>query len=116
MVRYDDPVPRKKIPPRPRTLARTDARAADRLARDRERLARLEPGGDPARPVRVESASQVEPHALATECLRCGGPNRLDEHAAVTEGGERLRVARMLCGRCGTRRQMWFRISPALSS
>ncbi len=104
----------KKLPPRARR--RADARAAEKLARDRERLARLEPGGDPTRPVSVESASQVEPHALALECLRCGGPNRLEEHAAVTADGERLRLAKMNCARCGARRQVWFRISPALPS
>ena len=65
-------------------------RDADKLTRDRERLADLEPGGDRARPIEVESASQVEPHALALTCLRCDGPNRLDEHAAI----DGLRVAR----------------------
>jgi hypothetical protein len=83
-----------------------------KLTRDRERLAGLEAGGGPSRPVEVESASQVEPHALAVACLRCGGANRLEEHGAVTEQGQRLRVARLSCAQCGARRAMWFRIAP----
>jgi ribosomal protein L44E len=103
-------------PVRPRTERRAEARAASKLAHDRERLAAIEPGGAPARPVDVESASQVEPHALAFECLRCGGPNRLDAHEAVTVAGDRLRVASLRCARCGARRQVWFRIAPNLPS
>ncbi|MDP9003049.1 MAG: hypothetical protein M3O46_23405 [Myxococcota bacterium] len=100
----------------PRALRRADARAADKLARDRERLARLEPGGDPARPLDVESASQVEPHALALVCVRCSGSTRLEEHAAVTVEHERLRVARLACPQCGAHREVWFRIAPRLPS
>ena len=99
-----------------RSERRSRERAADKLARDRERLAYLEPGGDRARPLEVESASQVEPHALALPCLACDGPNRLEEHAAVTVNGDRLRVARLACPRCGTRRDVWFRIAPARPS
>jgi hypothetical protein len=90
---------------------RLQQRAAEKLTRDRERLAYLEPGGDRARPIEVESASQVEPHALALTCLGCSGPNRLEEHAAVAFEGDRLRVARLLCPRCGARREVWFRIA-----
>ncbi len=105
-----------KRKPSPRALRREDARSADRLARHRAQLAALEPGGHETRPINVESASQVEPHALALDCLRCGSPNRLDEHAAVEANGERLRVARLKCPRCGERRQVWFRIAPRLPS
>jgi hypothetical protein len=66
--------------------------------------------------VELESASQIEPHALATSCLRCGGSNRLEEHAAVTVDEQRLRVVRMTCPRCGARRAMWFRLAPRLPS
>jgi len=100
--------------PSARTERRERERAADKLGRDREHLARLEPGGTPGRPVLVESASQIEPHALAMTCLRCGGEMRLDEHAAVTVEGARLRVARMRCARCGARREVWFSIAPLL--
>jgi hypothetical protein len=105
-----------KKPVRPRTQRRADERASARLARDRERLAALEPGGDPSRPLDVESASQVEPHALGLACLRCDGAYRLEEHAAVSLHGDRLRVARLRCARCGARRDMWFRVSPGLPS
>lgn len=96
----------------PRAERRVAERTADKLTRDRERLAYLEPGGDSARPIEVESASQIEPHALALTCLRCGGPNRLEEHAAVT--GQR--VVRLACPQCGARREVWFRIAPTLPS
>jgi ribosomal protein S27AE len=100
-------------PVTPRTVRRTQERAAVKLARDRERLAALEAGGAPSRPVEVQSASQVEPHALAAACLRCGGSNRLEEHGAVSDDeGQLLRVARLRCGRCGASRAMWFRITP----
>jgi hypothetical protein len=102
-------VARKKLSPRAERRER--ARSADRLGRARERLARLEPGGAADRPIEVESASQVEPHALAMVCLRCDGPNRLRDHAAETFQGERLRVARMACPRCGASREVWFRIA-----
>jgi hypothetical protein len=60
-----------------------------RLADARERLARHEPGGSPALPIDVESASQIEVRAEGTPCLRCQAPNRVDEHTAETVGGDR---------------------------
>lgn len=99
-----------------RAQRRQDERAAEKLADARERLALLEAGGVAARPLQVTSASQVEPHALALPCLRCDGAQRLDEHAAVTVNGERLRVARTTCARCGTPRETWYRIAPDLPS
>jgi RNase P subunit RPR2 len=105
-----------KRKPTARNLRRETARAGEKLARDRERLARLEEGGTAARPIDVESASQIEPHAQSVTCLRCQGPVRLEEHAAPTIEGERLRLVRLACARCGTRRDMWFRIAPRLPS
>jgi hypothetical protein len=99
-----------------RAQRRSDERARAKLTRDRERLANLEPGGAPARPIEVESASQVEPHALGLTCLACDGPNRLEDHAAVVIEGVRLRVAKLACSRCGARRDLWFRLSPRLPS
>ena len=99
-----------------RAERRSRERAAEKLARNRERLAYLEPGGDPTRPIEVESASQAEPHALALPCLSCDGAYRLEEHAAVTADGDRLRVARLVCPRCGARREVWFRLMRHLPS
>jgi hypothetical protein len=114
-------VARRKLSPR--ASRRSAERSAEKLTRDRERLAYLEPGGDRARPIEVASASQIEPHALGMTCLRCDGANRLDEHIAVTlpalipgREGDRLRVARLVCPQCGARREVWFRIAPSLPS
>jgi len=105
-----------KRKPTARNLRREAARAGEKLARDRQRLARMEEGGSPERPIEVESASQIEPHATSLACLRCEGSNRLEEHAAATVEGDRLRVVRLACARCGTQRELWFRISPKLPS
>jgi hypothetical protein len=102
--------------PRARAERRAQARAQEKLARDRERLARLEPGGTPERPIDLESASQVEVHARALRCLRCDGDLRLDEHLAPAVHGQRLRLARVSCPRCGSGREVWFRLAPALPS
>jgi hypothetical protein len=106
---------------RPRSERREQARARLKLGRDREKLARLEAGGAPERPAVVESASQIEPHALAQSCFFCidgggAGSLRLDEHAALEHDGERLRIVRMHCAQCGARREMWFRIARPLPS
>ena len=97
----------------PRAARRAQARALEKLATQREKLARLETGGAPERPVVVESASQVEVHARSLQCVRCDGSYRLDEHVAETIDGERLRVARLVCVSCGGRRSVYFRIAPA---
>jgi DNA-directed RNA polymerase subunit RPC12/RpoP len=106
-------LPRK---PRARTQRRERERALEKLARDRERLARLETGGSPERPIELESASQVEVHARSMRCTRCEAELRVDEHVARTVGEQRLRLARLVCPRCGSRRDVWFRLAPALPS
>jgi hypothetical protein len=112
-------VAKKKLSPR--AERRSFERAANKLGEGRERLARLEAGGDPTRPIPLESASQVEPHALALACLRCNSPYRLDDHAAVpvarsSGASEMLRVAKLRCSQCGARRDVWFRLSPPLAN
>jgi hypothetical protein len=82
-----------------------------KLAKQRERLALLEPGGSPQRPIEVESASQVEVHARALPCLRCEGTMIVDDHTAVTIESARLRVARMHCSACGATRAIYFRLA-----
>jgi hypothetical protein len=100
--------------------ARTERRAAERDARkrthDRLRLATLEPGGRPDRPVEVESASVIEPSAAAAPCVACGGRVRVEDHAARTVDGVSLRVVRVRCPTCGLGRELFFRIVVALPS
>ena len=96
----------------PRTERRERERAAVKLAKQRERLATLEEGGLPERPIVVESASQVEVHARSMPCARCGGSLALTEHVAQTIDGARLRIARMTCAACGARRSIYFRLVP----
>jgi hypothetical protein len=96
---------------RARTERRERERAAVKLADQRERLAALEPGGSSSRPIEVESASQVEPHARSIACARCGAATITVEHAADTIDGVRLRVARMSCPVCGARRTLYFRLA-----
>lgn len=95
---------------RPRTERRERDRAAEKLADARERLAALEPGGAPARPLDVASASVIEPHAGSMPCARCGGGLRIEEHAAREVDGARLRLVSARCPSCGARRAIWFRI------
>lgn len=102
--------------PRARTLRREESRVQEKLARDREKLARLEPGGSAERPIALESASQVEVHARSLPCPRCGGELRVDEHVARVVGDQRLRLVRTSCPMCGGRREVWFRLEPALPS
>ena len=97
-------------PKRERTLRRESARKAERLARNRERLFLLELGGSPERPIDVDSAAVVEIRARGVPCPRCDGDLAVDEHAAVSAHGDRLREARLRCRKCGSRRSMWFRL------
>jgi hypothetical protein len=98
---------------RPRTEKRDAARAAEKLAQAREKLAKLEPGGAPDRPIDVSTASVIEPQARALACLRCGdlGGTRIVEHEAREIDGRRLRVVRLACPRCGAVRAIYFRIA-----
>src|SRR5262245_60339222 len=108
-----DPVMAKmaKKPKRPRTVRREEARQVVSLAKDRERLFRLEAGGTPERPIDVPAASVVEVRAAAVPCPRCGGEHAVKEHAAVGgDAGVRLREARLECRRCASRRSLWFRL------
>ena len=98
-------------PKRARTVRREAARAVTELARDRERLFKLSPGGRPEGPIDVPSASVVELRAAAVPCPRCEGEQVVEEHAAVAAAsGERLREVQLRCRRCGSKRTMWFRL------
>jgi hypothetical protein len=101
---------------RSRTERRERERALEKLTRDREALAHLEPGGTADRPIELVSASQVEPHARALGCLRCGHEPRVEEHAARVVAGRSLRLVTLSCSLCGAKRQVWVRLAPALPS
>lgn len=102
---------------RARTERREREREALKVAKARLRLAALEPGGSPERPIEVTSASTIEVHAAGLPCPACGAHGvRVEEHEAITAGGRSLRVTHMLCPRCGVRRDLFFRIAPSLPS
>jgi hypothetical protein len=103
---------------RGRTERREAARDAAKLARARMKLAAMEAGGAADRPIEVSSASIVEPHASSMPCPACGAPGvRVEEHVAITvQEDRRLRVARVVCPRCGVRRDVYFKIGTVLPS
>jgi ribosomal protein S27AE len=96
---------------RPRTVRRELTRAQQRLAVQREKLFALEGGGSAERPLEVSSSSVVEVHARRTLCPRCDASHEIEEHAATTISGVRLRQVRLRCRQCGTRRSLWFRLT-----
>jgi hypothetical protein len=75
-----------------------------------EAEARERPGGAPERPIDVASPSVVEATARSMPCPLCGGELRVNEHAARTIGGERLRLAYVTCAGCASPRALYFRI------
>ena len=97
-------------PKRERTARREAARRAERLGRAREQLFVREPGGAPDRPIEVDSAAVVEIRARSVRCPRCQGEQAVEEHSAVSPGGNRLREVRLGCQQCGARRSLWFRL------
>ena len=94
-----------------RAERRERARVRERLARELDRLARLEPGGAAERPLVIDSPVLVEMRALAKPCPRCGGSCRLEAHTAEVIDGVRLRVAHVACTSCGARRAIYFRLA-----
>lgn len=103
-----------KRPKRDRTVRREAARAIDKSLSERLALAKLEPGGAPARPLVVSTAALVEPTARALPCPACGGSVRLLEHTAEERAGRRLRVVQVDCAACGTRVEGFFEVAPPL--
>jgi hypothetical protein len=93
-------------PVRTRTARRAEERAARQQVRDRQRLATLERGGAPERPIEVTSAAVIEPRARSMRCPLCDGDAELLEHRA--EAG--LRVVELRCRRCHAPRRLWFRL------
>jgi hypothetical protein len=107
----------KKSRARPERSARREReRDARKLVRDRERLAQLEPGGAPDRPVEVPASPVIAVRARSRPCPLCGGALRLDEETAERVGGRSLRAAHVTCVRCGVARRLWFRIGSPLAN
>lgn len=106
---------------RSRTERRERERDAVKAARARTKLASLEAGGSPERPLEVSSASTVEVTASSQPCVVCEGPVRVEEHTAesltdASGGVRRLRKVTVACTRCGVRRDVWFRIGTVLAN
>ena len=99
--------------PSARSTRRGRARAHATLVRDLEQLALLAPGGSPQRPIDVASPAQVEPIVLAKPCPLCEGSLRLEDHAAETVDGVRLRIAAVRCVQCAVHRRLYFRLAGA---
>ncbi|GAB4215462.1 MAG: hypothetical protein OHK0013_41070 [Sandaracinaceae bacterium] len=95
---------------RPRTARREAERALQKLADARAKLARMQPGGDPARPIEVVSASVIESRAESLPCARCEGALRVHEHRVASGPCGTLREVELRCKRCGTPRVLWFRV------
>lgn len=95
---------------RKRTERRIAERAAVKGAKERLALAERLPGGAPDHPIRVKSASLVEPTALGTPCVVCGAHMLLVDHEARVIGGTSLRVVTCKCHDCGTRRALYLEI------
>jgi hypothetical protein len=96
-----------------RGARRQQARDAEALASDLEKLETMAPGGTPQRPLDVESAAQVDVIAGRRPCPRCRVARRLDQHVVRTVDGQSLRVALVACPRCARRAELWFRLRPA---
>ncbi|WP_394825267.1 hypothetical protein [Pendulispora albinea] len=96
---------------RPRAARRSLERSAAKLVAQKWKLASLENGGTPERAILVPSASVVETHARSLPCVACGATVRVEEHTAEEHGGARLRVARVVCVQCGSKRALYFQIA-----
>jgi hypothetical protein len=104
-------------PPRkPRAQRRAESRRDAKVVRDRERLAALEAGGTPERPIEVVSASLVEPKARAMPCPVCGASVRVEDHTARTLQGAPRRMAHVVCPMCRHARVVYFSIRPPLQN
>lgn len=101
---------------RPRTARRLSDRAMRKLVRDREKLAELEAGGSPERPIVVPTSAVIEGRARSTACVQCEGQLDVVELSATTWEGEPRRIAHVRCRQCHVARDLWYRITPSLPS
>ncbi|HUH03247.1 MAG TPA: hypothetical protein VML75_14720 [Kofleriaceae bacterium] len=101
---------------RARTARRLSDRAMRKLVRDREKLAELEAGGSPARPIDVPTSAVIEGRARSTHCVQCEGQLDVVELSATTWEGEPRRIAHVKCRQCHVARDLWYRITAPLPS
>jgi hypothetical protein len=99
--------------PRDRTERRARERDARRLVRDRERLARLSPGGSADKPIEVDSPAVIEGRVGSLRCPQCDGAYALDDHQSAGPG---VRVVSVTCRDCRVSRQLWFRLGSSAPS
>jgi hypothetical protein len=102
--------------PRARTARRAAEQEVRRLVRKLDRLQEDLPGGAPARPLAVTSASVVEVRARAERCLACHGELTLRAHEADGPTDGQLRRVDLVCASCRRPRRLWFRIEPPASN
>jgi hypothetical protein len=108
-----------KKPPRPRTLRRAAANDVQKLGRKLDRLQTELPGGSPARPVAVSSASVVEVRARAERCLACDGELSITAHEAepsAPPARHQIRRVDLRCTACRRPRSLWLRIEPPVAN
>ena len=86
-------------------VLRREAQARVRLAE-----ASLLVGGAAERPIVVQSPAEIEARATSFACVHCGRHVRFEEQTVGTFGGERLRLASVVCSSCGRRRTIYFRL------
>jgi hypothetical protein len=102
---------RPKRPERPRTLARREQLASEKVFRARSKLLELEPGGSEANPLTVSTAAVIEPKARSVRCPRCDEAFDVESHDAEVGEHGRLRRVQLRCRQCGTTRSLWFRVT-----
>lgn len=89
---------------RKRTQRRKDEREEKKLVDAKWKLALLGDGYRADRPIVVESASQIEPHARSMTCPSCDVAFRVEEHVATPVD----RVVRVRCPQCGRAASIHF--------
>jgi hypothetical protein len=102
--------------PRARTARRAAEQQVRRLVRKLDRLQEDLPGGAPARPLAVTSASVVEVRARAERCLACQGELTLGAHEADGPADRQLRRVDLVCAACRRPRRLWFRIEAPVTN
>lgn len=85
-----------------------DAAAIDAPPRPALPPAAQLPGGDPSRAIVVDSPAVIDRHAERWPCPVCESSVRCEQHRAELIAGQRQRVARVRCPRCGFERDVYF--------